>query len=151
MKYAHFEILRININRKIDESKMFAKWRVESPWRPKTSKVLGARMGGGKASIKYYCTPVKADRIILELGGAINWEVAKKILKNNTEKLPFRARVVNKKMLEAEKIRDEELVKNNMNPFDYIECAKQNYLGIQIHMSPYDYKYKGPGKKFYIR
>ena len=29
----------------------------------------GQRMGGGKGSIDHYVTPVKADRVILEMGG----------------------------------------------------------------------------------
>lgn len=150
IKFSHFEILRLSINRGLDETKMFAKWRVDPPWRPKTSKVLGARLGGGKAAIKYYCTPVKAERIIVELGGVVNWPEAKKLLRKNAQKLPFRSRVVSKQMLEMEKKREEILREYNVNLFDFVECAKENYLGIQTELSPYDYQFKGPGKKFYL-
>lgn len=48
---------------------MFAIWRVDPPWQPITKKGQGQRMGGGKGAIDHYVTPVKAGRIILEVGG----------------------------------------------------------------------------------
>jgi len=62
-------MMRIGINKKIDESRMFAVWRIEAPWKPVTHKGVGHKMGGGKGSIDHYVTPVKAGRIIIELGG----------------------------------------------------------------------------------
>lgn len=53
----------------MDVNRMFAIWRIDAPWKPITKKGTGVRMGGGKGSIKHYTTPVKAGRIILELGG----------------------------------------------------------------------------------
>lgn len=43
---------------------MFATWRVDAPWQPITKKSLGMRMGGGKAAIDHYATPVKAGKNI---------------------------------------------------------------------------------------
>ncbi len=42
----------------------------------------GTRMGGGKASIHHYVTPVKAGRIIIELAGHIEFEEVR-------QKMPF--------------------------------------------------------------
>lgn len=60
MKFAHFEMLRLTIGRKMDVNRMFAVWRVDSPWQPVTKKSQGMRMGGGKGSIDHYVTPVRA-------------------------------------------------------------------------------------------
>ena len=49
----------------------FAIWRVDAPWLPRTKKAQGTRLGGGKGSIAKYVTPVRANRIILEVGGFI--------------------------------------------------------------------------------
>lgn len=61
--------MRLNINRKMDINRTFAVWRIDSPWKPITKKGVGVRMGGGKGAINHYVTPVKADRIIVEMGG----------------------------------------------------------------------------------
>lgn len=51
---------------------MFALWRIEPPWQPLSKKGIGKRMGGGKGSIHHYATPVRAERIIVELGGDLH-------------------------------------------------------------------------------
>jgi len=61
--------MRIGINKNIDESRMFAMWRIPAPWKPVSRKGPGHKMGGGKGSIDHYVTPVKAGRIIIELSG----------------------------------------------------------------------------------
>lgn len=58
------------INGKLRD-KQFAIWRVDQPWLPKTKKPQGTKLGGGKGSISHYVTPVRAGRIILEIGGYI--------------------------------------------------------------------------------
>lgn len=35
---------------------------------------IGKRMGGGKGSVHHYATPVKAGRIIIEVGGKVEFE-----------------------------------------------------------------------------
>lgn len=53
----------------MDVSRTFAVWRIDPPWKPITKKGIGVRMGGGKGSINHYTTPIRADRMIVELGG----------------------------------------------------------------------------------
>lgn len=53
-------MMRLTIGRKMDQSRMFAEWRVDAPWQPITKKGQGMRMGGGKGAIDHYVTPVKA-------------------------------------------------------------------------------------------
>lgn len=62
--------MKEHINNKLKE-KQFAIWRVDAPWLPRTKKQLGVKMGGGRGSITHYVTPVKAGRIIVEIGGYI--------------------------------------------------------------------------------
>jgi len=80
LHHGHFEAIRIGINKNIDESRMFAEWRIPSPWKPVSKKGIGHKMGGGKGSIDHYVTPVKAGRIIIELGGACEWSEVYMIL-----------------------------------------------------------------------
>lgn len=69
MHHGHFEMIRIGINKNMNESRMFATWRIPAPWKPVSRKGPGHKMGGGKGSIDHYVTPVKAGRIIIELSG----------------------------------------------------------------------------------
>lgn len=69
MKYEHYEMARLQVARRLDQKRMFAIWRIEPPWQPVTKKGQGQRMGGGKGAIDHYVTPIKAGRIILEVGG----------------------------------------------------------------------------------
>lgn len=53
---------------------MFAIWRVPAPWQPVTKKGQGQRMGGGKGAIDHYVTPVRAGRVIIEVGGTCEFD-----------------------------------------------------------------------------
>lgn len=54
--------------------RMFAMWRVPPPWQPVTKKAKGMKMGGGKAAIDHYATPIRPNRIIFEVGGVVEYE-----------------------------------------------------------------------------
>lgn len=69
LRFEHFEMIRLTVARHLDQKIMFAIWRVDPPWQPVTKKGQGQRMGGGKGAIDHYVTPIKAGRIILEIGG----------------------------------------------------------------------------------
>ena len=73
LHHGHFEMLRVGVNKKIEENKMFAVWRIPAPWKPVCRKGIGHKLGGGKGSVHHYVTPVKAGRIIIELGGECEW------------------------------------------------------------------------------
>uniref|UniRef100_A0A1B6CF59 Large ribosomal subunit protein uL16m n=1 Tax=Clastoptera arizonana TaxID=38151 RepID=A0A1B6CF59_9HEMI len=77
LKHGHCEMMRLTLGRKIDPQRMFLVWRIEAPWQPITKKGLGHRMGGGKSGINHYVTPIKANRIIIELGGKCEFEEVK--------------------------------------------------------------------------
>lgn len=40
MKFVHFELIRMGLLRKLDWNRMFAIWRIDSPWQAVTKKVI---------------------------------------------------------------------------------------------------------------
>lgn len=59
---------------------MFAIWRVPAPWQPITKKGKGMRMGGGKAAIDHYATPIRPNRIILEIAGKVEYDEVSELI-----------------------------------------------------------------------
>ena len=86
MQLKHFEVMRNYIGRKLKKGKSFAFYRVDPPFKPITSHGAGKKLGGGKGSVKTYCTPVKAGRVILEVGGNVYWEEVRMWYVQRTEK-----------------------------------------------------------------
>lgn len=50
-------------------------------------------MGGGKGAIDHYVSPVRAGRLVLEMGGKIELGEVEPVLKEVAKKLPFPAKV----------------------------------------------------------
>ncbi|CAG0915805.1 unnamed protein product [Notodromas monacha] len=73
LKFGHFEMMRMTMLRKFVESRMFAVYRVDAPWKSHSSKlslkVPCFAVPPPLGNIHHYTTPVKAGRIILELAG----------------------------------------------------------------------------------
>ncbi|CDS42082.1 39S ribosomal protein L16 mitochondrial [Echinococcus multilocularis] len=134
----HLDMIRATVNRKIDEKRMFAVWRVPGPWKPKTRKSLGKRMGGGKADIHHYVTPVRANRIIVELGGHLEWREASRILTGIADLLPFSARFVSQELLDMEAKLEFYIAEKNVNPFyPPGRALLKNYAGCRSFTSPW--------------
>ncbi|CAB3402326.1 unnamed protein product [Caenorhabditis bovis] len=93
-----FKFLQDRINKNLIDNQ-FAIWRVDPPWLPRTKKAQGTRLGGGKGSIQKYVTPVRANRIILEVGGYITEIEAKAFLLYLCERFSFPVEFVSEKML----------------------------------------------------
>lgn len=127
----------------MDETRMFAIWRVDAPWKPITKKGQGHRMGGGKGAIDHYTTPVREGRIVLEFGGHCEFHEAYNILIRVARKLPFNADVVSQEILEEEQKREAEEPNKNLNPFTFEYCVKNNLTGCRKWLSPYDYIWYG--------
>lgn len=134
----HMELLRLTINRKMDTSKMFAMWRVDPPWQPLTRQGQGKRMGGGKGAIDHYVTPIKAGRVIVELGGRCEFKQAYPFLKEVADKLPFRAKVTSHAEMEAERQKQLDDIKSNLNPYNAEYVIKNNMGGVHDWISLYD-------------
>jgi large subunit ribosomal protein L16 len=143
MRWGHFEMLRLSIGRKMDISTMFAFWRVDAPWQPLTKQGQGQRMGGGKGAIDHYVTPVRAGRIILELGGRCEYREVKDFLQTYANQLPFKARAVSHEMLVKEEEIKQWQEENNLNPWSMKYVMQNNLGGCHQWMSPKDHKWFG--------
>ncbi|KAK2583326.1 hypothetical protein KPH14_009328 [Odynerus spinipes] len=141
LKYGHFEMIRMTLVRKVDYNRIFAIWRVDAPWQPVTKKGQGMRMGGGKGAINHYVTPVKAGRVIIEVGGQIEFFEVKKLLTQIANLLPFKAMAVSQEMLDkmAEKERRRE--NDNLHPWTWKYMIENNIAGCHNWISPYDRKW----------
>ena len=65
------------------------------PDKPVTKKPPEVRMGSGKGDVHEYVAPVKAGRILFEMGG-ITEEVAKEALRLASHKLPVKTKFITK-------------------------------------------------------
>jgi len=100
-------------------------------------------MGGGKGPIDHYVTPVKHGRVIVEMGGHCEFEEVRPLLKMVSDRLPFKSAVFSQKMMEEMKEEDEQLEKNNINPYTFKYIVKNNMGGCSNWISPYDRKWFG--------
>ena len=98
-------------------------------------------MGGGKSAIDHYVTPIKAGRIIMELGGKCEFQEALPFLREIAEKLPFKAKAVSQEMLDAEAAKEKELAAANINPYTVEYVIRNNMGGCHNWISPYDKKW----------
>lgn len=142
LSHKHMDAWRLYINSKLTNV-MFAEWRIEPPWKPVTKKGTGKRMGKGKSSISHYVTPVKAGRILLEVGGEIEYKQVYKMLRHVAAQCPFDARIISAEILQKEEEQKNWIATNNLNPFSFRYCARNNFLGIKKDLSPYDLKWSG--------
>jgi len=138
MRWAHFEMARLLIGRKMDPKRMFAVWRIDAPWQAVTRKGQGKRMGGGKGPIDHYVTPIKTGRVIIELGGYCQFDEVKPIFKNLSCRLPFDTMICDNEMLEETYRKEKELEGLNQNPYTFKWIVQNNMGGVQHWMSPYD-------------
>nr|XP_060627483.1 large ribosomal subunit protein uL16m [Anolis sagrei ordinatus] len=143
LRWGHFEMMRLTINRHLNPKTMFAVWRVPPPYKPITRKGLGQRMGGGKGAIDHYVTAVRAGRLIVEVGGHCEFDEVKRFLTQVAQKLPFPAQAVSKQSLQEMHEKEEERRRNNQNPWTFERIAMANMLGIRKYLSPYDLQQKG--------
>ncbi|XP_013146091.1 PREDICTED: 39S ribosomal protein L16, mitochondrial [Papilio polytes] len=143
LAHEHFEMARLVIARHLDMKRMFAIWRVDPPWQPVTKKGQGQRMGGGKGAIDHYVTPIKAGRIILEVGGKCEYAEARHMLKIVAERLPFKAKAVSQEIMEKEEQEEKWKEENNKNPYTMKYIIQNNMGGCHKMLSPFDHKWHG--------
>ena len=144
MKSKNFDVMRLGIGKHINENKgSFAIYRVDPPYKAITNHGFGKRMGGGKGSIDGYGTPVRAGRIILEVGGKIIWDEVRPWLDRMAKTLPFPAMAINAEMIR--KFREEEarLHQTNKNPISFEWLVRNNIMNCQQYLSEYDQRWFG--------
>uniref|UniRef100_A0A5S6QCL9 Large ribosomal subunit protein uL16m n=1 Tax=Trichuris muris TaxID=70415 RepID=A0A5S6QCL9_TRIMR len=142
LHHHHFESIRKSVNPRLDD-KTFAIWRVDPPWLPRTKVPQGMKLGGGKRSIHHYVTPVRAGRIIVELGGHVTVDQALRMLCNAAKTLPMPAEMVSQADLAEEEEREKFIAENNLNKFTWEYIMKWNMQNCYRWLSPYDYIWKG--------
>lgn len=136
-------MIRLTIGRKLDTDRMFAIWRIDSPWQPVTKKGQGQRMGGGKGAIDHYVTPIRAGRIIVEVGGKCEYSEVQGFLENVAASLPFKAMAVSQEILDEMKAKEEFEEKYNKNPYTMKYIIQNNMGGCYLWLRPSDRKWFG--------
>eukprot|EP00092_Neocalanus_flemingeri_P043105 GFUD01047408.1.p1 GENE.GFUD01047408.1~~GFUD01047408.1.p1 ORF type:complete len:289 (-),score=84.42 GFUD01047408.1:243-1109(-) len=143
VKHKHFEVLRMGVGKYVKPKESFSMYRIDPPYKPITDHGFGKRMGGGKGTIDCYGTPVRAGRVILEVGGKLMWEEARPWLQTIAAKLPFEAIAVNSEMLQKFREEEDRLLKTNKNPISFEWLVRNNMLNCQQHLSEYDRRWFG--------
>ncbi|XP_069835395.1 large ribosomal subunit protein uL16m [Dendropsophus ebraccatus] len=143
LHWGHFEMIRLTLNRKFDSRTTFSNWLIEAPNKPITRKGLGQRMGGGKGAVDHYVTPVKADQLVVEVGGRCEFQEVLPVLTQVAKKLPFPAIAVSRETLKKRQEELEERQRNNQNPWTFERLVTRNMMGCRKYLSPYDLQYKG--------
>ncbi|KAM9325530.1 large ribosomal subunit protein uL16m [Gastrophryne carolinensis] len=150
LRWGHFEMIRLTLNRNFDPDITFSIWMVEAPHKPITRKGLGQRMGGGKGAVDHYVTPVKAEQLILEVGGRCEFDEVLPVLQQVAKKLPFPAKAVSRDSLRHMREKEEERRRNNQNPWTFERLVSANMMGCRKYLSPNDLHFKGRylGKRY---
>jgi len=143
LKHKHFEVMRMGIGRKVKAKESFGLYRVDAPYKPITDHGQGKRMGGGKGAIDHYGTPIRAGRVVVEVGGQIIWEEVQPWLSKVAAKLPFEALAVNSEMLRKLNEEEERLLRSNQNPITFEWLVRNNIFNCQHYLSTYDKKWFG--------
>lgn len=144
LKYQNFDMMRAMIGRKLEEGKSFAIYNIDAPYKPVTSKGVGKRLGGGKGPISHWVTPIRAGRVIFEVGGKVAWEEVQPWLNNVACLLPFSAIAVNQNILDTLNAEEKRLLDDdNLNPYSYEWLIRNNINDCQRRVSTYDKKWFG--------
>jgi len=138
MNHKHFDILRMEISKYLKPNHSFGIWRVDPPYKPVTVHGQGKKLGGGKGSIKHYVTPVKAGRILVEVGGKVLWDEIQPVLNFIAEKMPFEAMAVSADLLERLNTEERRLEETNENPYTFEWLVRNNILDCHQYTSPRD-------------
>ncbi|XP_076284918.1 large ribosomal subunit protein uL16m-like isoform X2 [Lasioglossum baleicum] len=143
LKYNHFEMIRYGLLRTVfpQQKDAFAIWRVQDPWQPISKKGQGMRMGGGKAGIDHYATPVRSGQIVVEVGGPFEYFEVKKYLRNIANRLPFAAEAVSYQKMLLQDRQKKKVEEENLNPWTWKYIIQNKMLGNQNWISKYDKKW----------
>uniref|UniRef100_A0A0N4ZG77 Large ribosomal subunit protein uL16m n=1 Tax=Parastrongyloides trichosuri TaxID=131310 RepID=A0A0N4ZG77_PARTI len=140
-----FKFIMERVNKNLIKNQ-FAIWRVDPPWLPRTKKAQGTKLGGGKGSISKYVTPVRANRIILEVGGYITEIEARAFLSYIAERFAFPVEFVTYDMLMERQRREKEIIEKNQNKYSWDNVIRWNMQNANSWLSQYDIIWKGKYK-----
>ncbi|CAH0395330.1 unnamed protein product [Bemisia tabaci] len=128
LKVKHFEQIRNTTFRHLDKEKQFAIYRVEMPWQPLFRKGIGHKMGGGKGGIAEYCTPVRPDQVIIEVGGLCSYFEVETWLTHLANRMPFKSMAVSQEIMERRAENYAHIEKLNDNKWN-LEYIFKNQMG----------------------
>lgn len=140
---AHLDQIRDRINKYINTERFFSIWRIDPPWKARSKKSLGKKMGGGKAKVHHYETPVKAGRVIIEVAGIGEFGEVERVLSTICKKLPIYAMPISQTIMDDLKKEKMEIDANNYNPFEYRDLIRRNFSNSQQFTSPKDAHWGG--------
>ncbi|CAG2100936.1 unnamed protein product [Medioppia subpectinata] len=139
----HINLIRTVINKHMNLTKTFAVWRIEAPWKPVSKRSQGKRLGGGKASIHHYTTPIRAGQVIVEVGGQIEFADCYYYLESISKRLPCDAFPVSQEILDEWDKEEQSLREKNINPFTFERVIKYNMQGCHRWTTMYDREWFG--------
>lgn len=134
----HFDIIRNRINRYTDFERFFAIWRVDPPWKPVSKKSFGKKMGGGKAKVHHYETPVRAGRIIIEVGGIGQFCELERSFNAICGKMPLYCRPISQEIMDSLREEKEKIDADNYNPFEYRYLVRNNFSNSSLRVPKRD-------------
>ncbi|XP_022652614.1 39S ribosomal protein L16, mitochondrial-like [Varroa jacobsoni] len=143
LRPGHIDMIRNTINRQMNFTKAFAVWRIDPPYKPITKKGQGKRMGKGKGAIDHYVTPVKAGRILFEVGGTIDFKEVEPLLQEVCYKLPVDAIPVSKAIFTKIEAKIDAKAAANINPFNLRRVIDYNMHGSDVYIGKYDKQHYG--------
>jgi len=129
MEWAHFEGIRKLVQGRMDWTKAWAVWRVEAPWFPCTRPISGRKLSRDKPPTTHFETPIRAGRVLLEIGGQVSYKQVFPILRHVVHILPFRANAVSKQDMDEKEILTAHVEKLNLNPYNYKYIVQNNIFG----------------------
>ena len=98
----------------------------------------GKKSGGGKGSIAFYATPVKAGRVIVEIGGQCEFEEVQCYLESVAQKLPCYAMATSQQLIDEYRQKYQQLKQENINPITKERVAQLQMGNSSRLMSKYD-------------
>jgi len=147
MKEGHFNTIRDMVNKRIDMERCFSIWRVDPPWHPWYFKGLNKKRGAGKGSIEFFVTPIKANRIIIEIGGTMTFDYLYRTLLSIAEALPFPAIPVSQQLIDKWDSEREEIQEKNINRFQWEYLIRNNIMNCHRFTDFYDIEFARYGPK----
>lgn len=127
LRGAHYDVIRDRINKYTDFERFFAVWRIDPPWKPKSQKSQGKKMGGGKAKVHHYETPIRAGRILVEMGGIGEFYEIEPILSTICKKMPLYCMPISQEIMDNIQAEKEKIDAENYNPFEYRYLVRNNF------------------------
>jgi len=143
LKGEHFDIIRNRINKYTDFERFFAVWRLDPPWKPKSKRSLNKKLGAGKAKVHHYETPVRAGRIMVEMGGIGEFSEIVALFDTICKKMPIYCRPITQQMMDELKEEKLKIDAMNYNPFNFRELVRLDFSNSRHRLTAHDMYYGG--------